>query len=446
MTETNLSCLDVELQLLGGLIRDADRVPDTQDILGSPSDFESRRHQTLYRAIVALDEAGEPVDMGMLLSFLKADAETKGLAPGDGWRDLTSEAMLSVTSGARVSHHARTVARAAQLRELSKACRNALGEIEEVRVGNAEEAEWFFEDYESRMLRLLAARNSHQVVEAPEAARATAEAIRHPSATRKPIATGFADFDYLTGGGLWGGELLIPAAGPGVGKSATFHQVAVNAAHAGHAVLLASLEMPVEQIWRRFYAIEGGIDATTLRTGPLLPDDRAALDRAERTLAALPISVIDDQSMTVSKLRSIARRRRSQGKLGLVIVDYLQLMTHPGARNRLEEVSAISRGLKCLAVELDVPVIALSQFNRTGASEDRPQLHHLRDSGSLEQDSDMVLLLWEDSSTRPDDDVVTLHAALDKNRSGQRGEFTLAFRRNTLQVASAAPREEVLVR
>jgi replicative DNA helicase len=243
-------------------------------------------------------------------------------------------------------------------------------------------------------------------------------------------ATGLDDVDHHLSG-LRPGELVIVAARPSLGKTAFAAQVALNCAKDGASVLFLSLEMSTSSLAQRMIANLGSIPFTAIRSGRLLPEELGRFHEAAQELGALKIGLIEDNGTTVSRLRGMARRRAANVGLDLIVVDYLQLMSHPSAKDRLQEVSAISRSLKSLARELRVPVLAVSQLSRAG-SEGRPKLHHLRETGSLEQDADVVVMLWDDGKGGP------LRCSVEKNRHGSTGDMNLFFNKPSLKIAGLA--------
>lgn len=249
------------------------------------------------------------------------------------------------------------------------------------------------------------------------------------------LPTGYPDVDRVIGG-LAPGRLVIVGARPGVGKSLMGTNLALHfASHHKHAVLLASLEMPEDEVGQRMLAAHAGVNLTTLQNGTV--DERSWGRIAERhaELVGMPVSIVDDPSQTVASIRRHARDlQRSRDDLALIVVDYLQLVTTAGStRNRSEELGEVSRGLKLLARETGACVVAMAQVNREGTKhgDGRPKMSDLRESGSIEADADVVMLLHQ-----PDDEIPEIEVLIDKNRHGPRGMARLQIQGHYARLAS----------
>src|SRR5438045_5784064 len=262
------------------------------------------------------------------------------------------------------------------------------------------------------------------------------------------LETYYTDLDEMTSG-LQPSDLVILAARPSMGKTSFAMNIAENAAiHAGKIRGIFSLEMSKEALLQRMLCSVARVDAHKFRTGSLWQEDTRKIQHAVEQLAHAPIFVDDTPGISVSEMRAKARRLvQSQGKLDLLVVDYLQLMSGGGGRryeNRTQEVSAISRGLKGLAKELRVPVLALSQLSRApetrGSGDHRPQLSDLRESGSIEQDADLVMFIFREEVYKPDDPALKGRAEIiiAKQRNGPIGRFDLAFLHNSTRFANLA--------
>lgn len=246
------------------------------------------------------------------------------------------------------------------------------------------------------------------------------------------LPTGFADIDNLTAG-LGNGDLLLLAARPSMGKTALALNIARNVAGAGHGVLFFSLEMSSVQLFERLLAAESGVNSHRIRTGRLNTEDWDGIAAAQGTLHDLPIFIDDSPGLHVSELRCRARRQGRAQAIRLVIVDYLQLLAGERQHGRTEEVSSISRNLKLLARELELPVLALSQLSRNceGRDDKRPRLSDLRDSGALEQDADVVAFIYREGvyNRKAEPDLAEVQIA--KHRNGPTGTVALQFSRRT---------------
>jgi replicative DNA helicase len=251
------------------------------------------------------------------------------------------------------------------------------------------------------------------------------------------IPSGFADLDALTAG--WQpGDLILLAARPSMGKTACALNMAFHAAQKGTPTLFISLEQPKEQLTQRQIAASGGVNAWRLRSGKLRVDDWPMVIEGAAQTYGIPLWIVDAPAMTLLDIRSQARRLKRKEGAGLILVDYLQLIKDPRARSREQEVGNISRGLKALAKELCIPVIALAQLNREVEKRPnkRPQLSDLRESGSLEQDADLVIFLYRDevyNENSPDKGLAEVNIA--KQRNGPTGWIKLVYRKEVMQFA-----------
>ena len=236
------------------------------------------------------------------------------------------------------------------------------------------------------------------------------------------IPSGFRELDYYTEG-FTTGDLIVLAARPSVGKTSLALGMAYNMARRGHRVLLFSLEMDAKQIVSRFLALNSRMDLLALRTGNIIDTDAAA------ALHGLPILIDDTPGISIMELRTKARRASTHEKVDVIVVDYLQLVRTGGEdENRVQEIATITRNLKALARELDVVIIGLSQLSRAaGDAGGEPKLSTLREGGSLEQDSDLVVMLWRDREETPAGAPRLINGSIAKNRNGPTGIFQLLF-------------------
>jgi len=417
----------VERELLGALLLDAERLPDVRDAVRQ-EDFEVPLHRIVFEGISALADGRGGIDLASVAAWLGSDPQGRQAAPPGGWAQWLVEAASSVTSTAFVPHHARIVTESATLRGLALTLRHQADLCTGVHAGTGDEVPDFLAQTEAAVYsigqRSLGCSTVHELA---SVAREVEDGLGRPT---DALATGIADLDDLLHG-LRPGELVILAARPGCGKTALALQVALNVARAGRAALFLSLEMSRVDLGQRILANLSGVMHERIRSGSLHQEERRALEEARVLAGGLRLGIVEDSATPCSRLRALARRRGSKVGLDLLVVDYLQLMSHPGSADRFQEVGAISRGLKGLARELAVPVLAVSQLSRA-AAEGRPQLSHLRESGALEQDADVVVLLWTEAERGP------LHCAVEKNRHGRTGKTCLAFRREFQQIAGLA--------
>jgi replicative DNA helicase len=435
--EQPFQALDAERAVIGALLIATDRICDARELLAS-DDFTTCSLRVVWDALCKLDAERIPIDRLALCNALKAN----GTWEVAGNQAALIELMHDVTSAARLPYFCRVVAETSTLRRVASVCRDAAIEAGQIRPG-VNEVDAFVESTE-RSLHAVSAR-SFQAAQALTVAESLPGVVYTLTDTTEApgLATGLADLDERLRG-IRRGELIVIAARPGEGKSALAGQIAINAARAGRCVLFISLEMSRESLIQRFLCNVGSIDSGTMRDRRFAsPHQRERLERAKAGLAefASLITIDERGTSTLMRIRALARRQASRGALDVVIVDYLQLLHEPGIKNRWEEVGFVSRGLKALAKEFQVPVIALAQLKREAVTEDRPHLHHLRESGSIEQDADAVALLWGGDMEA---DVIELNCDVEKNRHGRRGMLKLSFNRPYFRFTDTTVAREVI--
>ncbi len=424
--------LDMEEAVLGALMLEKEAVITVLDIL-KPESFYKEAHQKIFKAIINLSAKDSPVDLYTVTEELRATGELDNVGGPLYLTQLTSK----VVSAANVEYHARIVAQKYIQREL-------------IRVSSEIQARSFDDTYDITELLDFSEDSIFQIAEgnikrevAPikevikEAISEIEEAGKREDAL-VGIPSGFTKLDRLTSG--WQkSELIIIAARPSMGKTAFALTMARNMAiDHGKKVAIFSCEMSAIQIVNRLIISETDIPAQKIKNGRLTEEEWRHLDSRIKKLMQAPIFIDDTPAITITELRAKCRRLMSQHKLDIVIIDYLQLMTGPqNSGSREQEVSNISRSLKSIAKELDVPVIALSQLNRSAelrGGYKKPQLSDLRESGAIEQDADMVvfihrmdkfgILTYEDgTSTKGIADII-----LAKNRNGPVDEIKLRFK------------------
>ncbi len=421
---------DAEASLLGAILIDSDAIVKIADEIRS-ADFYDERHQRIYEAALALYEKHSPIDVLTLTDHLK----DTGLLDMVGGAAYLTELTNYVPTAAHVERYADIVAQKSLRRRLIKASQDIVG----LGYNEAKNLQELIEEAEASLFEISQRHVSQDVV--------SLESILTDSFDRldelhkdkgkiRGVPTGFKDLDSILAG-LQKSDLFILAARPSMGKTALALNLAHNVAlKAGVPVLLFSLEMSKEQLVDRLLAMESGVDAWALRTGNLSDADFEKIGHAMGSLSEAQIYIDDTPGITVSDLRTKARREAHQRPLGLIIVDYLQLMSgggrYGGDGNRVQEISEISRGLKGIARELNVPLIALSQLSRSveSRSPQIPQLADLRESGSIEQDADVVAFLYREEYYRPDTDRKNITDVLiKKHRNGPTGAVELYFDR-----------------
>ncbi len=419
---------EAEASLLGALLIDSDAIVKIADTV-AVNDFFEPRHQRIYEAIVQLYESREAIDVLTLADRLR----NNGYLASVGGPAYLTELTNFVPTATHVEQYADIVAQKAMRRRLIAASKDIVG----LGYDESKQLRELIEEAETKLFEVSQQHIKQNVI--------SLEAILAESFDRldelhkdkqkiRGIPTGFKDLDDKLAG-FQRSDLIILAARPSMGKTALAlnfaHKVAVNAQQ---PVLIFSLEMSKEQLVDRLLSMESGVDAWALRTGNLTDADFEKIGRAMGTLSEAPIFIDDTPGITVSDLRTKARREAHQRPLGLIIVDYLQLMSG-GSRfgseaNRVLEISEISRGLKGVARELNVPVLALSQLSRSVESRHPqiPQLSDLRESGSIEQDADVVAFIYREEWYNPETDRKNLADILiKKHRNGPTGGVELRF-------------------
>jgi replicative DNA helicase len=420
--------LDAEASLLGAILIDTDAIVKIADQI-SAEDFFDVRHQRIYEAITALYEKRSPIDVLTLADQLK----NNGYLDLVGGPTYLTELTNFVPTAAHAEQYADIVAQKAVRRRMMAAA-------QDIAVTSTDEAKSVKEIIEEAETKLFNVSQQHvkQTVISIETVLADSferlDDLHKDKKSLRGIPTGFRDMDGLLAG-LQRSDLFILAARPSMGKTAFALNLAHNVAvDAKEPVLLFSLEMSKEQLVDRLLSMESGVDAWALRTGNLTDNDFEKIGQAMGTLSEAPIYIDDTPGITVSDMRTKARREAHQRPLGLIIVDYLQLMSggsrYASEGNRVQEISEISRGLKGVARELNVPLIALSQLSRSveNRSPQIPQLADLRESGSIEQDADVVAFIYREEYYNPETERKKLTDILiKKHRNGPTGGVELYF-------------------
>jgi replicative DNA helicase len=422
--------LDAEESVLGALMMDKNAVIRVADIL-RPEDFYKRAHQLIYSAIVALYEKSEPIDALSLSNKLKESSELETIG---GTTYLTS-LVNSVPTASNALHYAKIVRHKKILRDLISASQD----IANLGWQENQDIELVLDEAEKKIFS-ISERSLKQdfmpIKLALEDAFERIDRLHKGDGALRGVSTGFADLDHYLAG-LQKSDLVILAARPSLGKTSLALDIARSVAVKEKIpVGIFSLEMSKEQLVDRLLASEAGVDLWRLRTGRLSMDgedsDFSKIQEAMGILAEAPIFIDDAASSNILQMRTMARRLQAEHGLGLVIVDYLQLMEgrDGGSENRVQEISEISRSLKNLARELDVPVLALSQLSRAveSRSPQIPKLSDLRESGSIEQDADVVLFIYREDREKPNTEkknIAEIHIA--KHRNGPVGRVDLYF-------------------
>ncbi|HWQ24324.1 MAG TPA: replicative DNA helicase [Gaiellaceae bacterium] len=430
--------LEAEESVLGAMLLSPAAVGTVSEIL-SASDFYRESHAKIYRAALALWSKGEPVDAITLANELDERGELEGV----GGQARVAELAALVPSTSNVEHYARIVKEMATLRGLVRAGQE-IARLGQERPGEVTD---LVDRAEQIVFELAQQRVTSDFSHIEQLLKESFERITQLYEAGSEITgvpSGFRELDLLTSG-FQPGNLVILAARPSMGKSALGLCIAANlGVRHGIPVALFTLEMSKAEVTQRMMCSEAKVESQRLRTGRLAPEDWPRLTAACDRLMKAPIYVDDTGSTTIMELRSKARRLKSrEPSLGLIIVDYLQLMTSGAtAENRVQEVSQISRALKVLARDLDVPIIAMSQLSRAVEQrhDKRPILSDLRESGSLEQDSDLVFFVYRDEYYlgEESDQQGIAEVILAKHRNGPTGTIKLSFLRRYAKFADLA--------
>lgn len=429
--------IDAEASLLGAILIDTDAIVKIADSINT-QDFYDQRHARIYEGLVALYEKRSPIDVLTLADQLRGN----GFLEMVGGPAYLTELTNYVPTASHVEQYADIVAQKALRRRLIAASHD----MAELGQDESKALKELIEEAESRLFEVSQQHVKQNVVSLETILAESFERLddlHKDKNTLRGIPSGYKDLDNMLAG-FQRSDLFIIAARPSMGKTAFVLNLAHKiATHAKEPVLIFSLEMSKEQLVDRLLAMESGVDAWALRTGNLTDSDFERLGEAMGTLSEAKMYIDDTPGITVSDIRTKARREAHTQKLGLIIVDYLQLMSGGGRYasegNRVQEISEISRGLKGIARELNVPLIALSQLSRSveNRSPQIPQLADLRESGSIEQDADVVAFLYREDYYNPDSERKNIMDVLiKKHRNGPTGGVELYFDRDKQRIRS----------
>jgi len=440
--------VDVETAVLGAMLIEKEATSRVLDILDESS-FYRPANQKIYEAMVALFERSEPVDVVTVVEELRR----RGTLDVVGGPVYITELTQRVTSAANVEYHARIVLEKSLMRSLIATSTEVVSRA----FGDTEDALGLLDEAEARIFQISEKRLKKTFTPIKKALTETFELLesihgKHGGVTGVP--TGFVELDNLTGG-FQKSDMIVIAGRPSQGKTALALALARNAAlhHEKRTpVAIFSLEMSETQLVTRLLSSEGRVNAHKLRTGRLPDDEWRNLSRAAGRLAEAKIFLDDTPALGILELRAKSRRLKVEHNVGLIIVDYLQLMQGPrNMESREREISFISRSLKALAKEIDVPVIALSQLNRSleSRSDKRPVLADLRESGAIEQDADVVMFVHrpetygilefkdEEGNIFPSEGMAEIF--IGKQRNGPTGVVRLAFKKEHAGFERLAP-------
>ncbi len=423
--------VDMEASVLGSILIDPDAIVKIADSI-RPIDFYDDRHRQIYESCLRLYEDQSPIDV----LTLSEDLRKEGILKNVGGASYLTTLTTLVPTAANAEQYASVVATKSIRRRLI----TASNEIAEIGHDEKRTIAELVEEAEARLFE-VSQRHVKNDISSMETILADSfdrlDELHKNKGAIRGVPTHFKDLDGKLAG-LQKSDLLVLAARPAMGKTAMSLNIAQNVGvKSDKPVLLFSLEMSKEQLVDRMLASEAGVNSWNLRTGNMSDADFERIGHAMGSLSEAKIFIDDSPGITVSDLRTKARREAHKHELGLIIVDYLQLMSggskFGGSDNRVQEVSAISRGLKEVARELNVPVLALSQLSRSveSRSPQIPQLSDLRESGSIEQDADVVMFLYRDDYYNPDttEKPNILDIFIAKHRNGPTGKVELYFDR-----------------
>lgn len=420
--------LEAEASVLGSILLEGSLLEVITDQL-APQDFYRQTHGTIYETMIKLFELGEPIDVLTVANKLEESKQLESI----GGAAYLAELAGSVPTTANFTSYSEIVSKKATLRRLISASR----EISDLAMKESDDVVNIVDSAERRLFQVAQKYNTTAFSALRDVLSDSFDRIdelHKDKGKLRGVPTGYASLDNKLAG-LQPSDLVILAARPSMGKTAFALNIARNAAVKSRvSVGIFSLEMSKEQLVDRLLSMEAGVDAWKLRTGNLAEADFPKLAAAMDTLAGAKIHVDDNPSISIMEMRARARRLQADNGLDMLIVDYLQLMEGSGknrnADNRVQEISEISRALKALARELKIPVLALSQLSRAVESRpgNVPQLADLRESGSIEQDADVVMFIYRDEMYNKDTDKKNIAEILiKKHRNGPTGEADLFF-------------------
>lgn len=440
--------IEAEQAVLGAMLIDKEAIAKATEVL-SADDFYREAHRVIFSAMLELYNKNEAVDMVTVTEILKRDNKLEDIG---GIAYITSLANVVLTA-ANVKYHAEIVAEKSVLRQLVRVST----EIAAMGYEANEDVGTLLDTAESRILEISNRKKKNDFTAINDVLMDSVQSIESLLQNKGGLTglpAGFADLDKLTSG-LHPSDFIILAARPSMGKTALALNIVQNVALRAHKVIggeprsvaFFSLEMSKEQLVNRMLCAEAGIDSQRLRVGEMRDEDWTHLWDACDTMSRAKIYIDDTAGITAMDMRSRARRLKAEHGLDLIVVDYLQLMQGSGKRNnsgdRQQEVSEISRSLKALARELDVPVLALSQLSRSVESRQvkRPMLSDLRESGSLEQDADIVAFLYREDYYNPETENKHTELIIAKHRNGPVDTVNLFFQKQFTKFVGFTKRE-----
>ena len=418
--------IEAEQSVIGSMIIDREAIVVASEAV-TGEDFYSKQYGVLFETMVELNDEGKPVDLVTLQDRLKE----KDVPPEVSSLEFVRDLITVVPTSANIKYYANIVAEKSTLRRLIKINE----EIANTCYVGKESLDVILEETEKRIFNLVQRRNTDDFVPIRQVVMNAMDRIEkasHNKGNVTGVATGFIDLDYKTAG-MQPSDLILIAARPSMGKTAFVLNIAEYVAfRQNQSVAIFSLEMSKEQLVNRLFSMESKVDSQHLRTGNLSDDEWEKLIESAGMIGKSKLIIDDTPGISISELRSKCRRYKLDGQLDMIIIDYLQLMTGSGRStdSRQQEISDISRSLKALARELNVPVLALSQLSRAVEQrpDHRPMLSDLRESGAIEQDADVVMFIYRDDYYNKDTERKNIsEIIIAKQRNGPIGTVELAW-------------------
>ncbi len=417
--------VEAEQSVVGSMLMDKDAIVVASEII-TGEDFYQKQYGILFEAMVELHEQGSPVDLVTLQNRLRE----KDVPPEISSLEFVRDIITAVPTSANIKYYAEIVAEKSTLRKLIRLNE----EIANICYAGKESLEFILEDTEKRVFQLVQKRNTGDFIPIRQIVMDAMNKIEIASRNKGAVTgipTGFVDLDYRTAG-MQPSDLVLIAARPSMGKTAFVLNIAEYVAfRQNQAVAVFSLEMSREQLVNRLFSMESRVDSQHLRTGQLNDQEWEKLIESAGIIGRSRLIIDDTPGITVPELRSKCRKMKLENDISMVIIDYLQLMSGSGrSDSRQQEISEISRSLKALARELNVPVIALSQLSRAVEQrpDHRPMLSDLRESGAIEQDADVVMFIYRDEYYNKDSEKKDIaEIIIAKQRNGPTGTVELAY-------------------
>lgn len=419
------SSIEAEQSVIGSMIMDREAIIVASELI-TGEDFYNRQYGILFETMVELNDEGKPVDMVTLQDRLKE----KDVPPEVSSLEFVRDLITAVPTSANIKYYAGIVAEKATLRKLIRLNE----EIANTCYAGKESLEVILEDTEKKIFEVVQKRNTGEFVPIRQVVMNAMDRIERASRNKGAvtgIATGFIDLDYRTAG-MQPSDLILIAARPSMGKTAFVLNIAEHVAFKlNQTVAIFSLEMSKEQLVNRLFSLESRVDSQHIRTGQLTDQEWERLIESAGMIGRSNLIIDDTPGITVAELRSKCRKYKLEQNLSMIIIDYLQLMSGSGRTDsRQQEISDISRSLKAIARELNVPVIALSQLSRAVEQrpDHRPMLSDLRESGAIEQDADVVMFIYRDEYYNHDTDKKGVaEIIIAKQRNGPIGTVELVW-------------------